>query len=122
MKSLITSEKSLMDIVVNSAVPDREGDDRHLPDGFKLPELDDEKMSKFTDGAIDGIYIYHTAHQPISDEAKLTRVFLAGFFIAFPTRSMITSPHARIQPFSGTKASAGIASTWTVYPIITSVQ
>lgn len=74
MKSLITSEKSLMDIVVNSAVPDREGDDRHLPDGFKLPELDDEKMSKFTDGAIDGIYIYHTAHQPISDEANAIMV------------------------------------------------
>ena len=41
----------------------------------------------------------------------LTSVFFAGFLMALPTRSKITSPQAMTQPFSGMSASAGIAST-----------
>ncbi len=69
MKSLLT-DNSLFDRIANSVVKDANGDDVHLPENFRLPELPDEKLAKFADGAIDGIYIYHTQHHPISDEAK----------------------------------------------------
>ena len=69
MKSLL-SDNSIMDVIVNAAIPDKDGNDRHLPDGFRLPELEDEKLARFADGAIDGIFIYHTEHQTISDEAR----------------------------------------------------
>ena len=69
MKSIL-SDNSLMDCVANAIVRDADGNDNHLPDGFRLPELENENLSKFADGAIDGIYIYHTAHQPVSKEAK----------------------------------------------------
>ena len=69
MKSII-SDNSLFDSVANSVIQDGSGGDIHLPKDFKLPELPDEKLAKFADGAIDGIYIYHTEHQPISKEAK----------------------------------------------------
>ena len=69
MKSLL-SDNSIMDVIVNATIPDKDGNDRHLPDGFRLPELEDEKLARFADGAIDGIFIYHTEHQTISDEAR----------------------------------------------------
>ncbi len=69
MKSIL-SDNSLMDAIVNAALPDQDGNDRHLPEGFRLPELEDEKLAKFADGAIDGIFIYHTEHQSMSDEAR----------------------------------------------------
>ena len=69
MKSLL-SDNSIMDVIVNAAIPDKDVNDRHLPDGFRLPELEDEKLARFADGAIDGIFIYHTEHQTISDEAR----------------------------------------------------
>ena len=69
MKSIL-SDHSIMDAIVNATLPDNDGKDRYLPEGFRLPDLEDEKLSKFADGAIDGIFIYHTDHQPISDEAK----------------------------------------------------
>ena len=68
MKSLL-SDNSIMDVIVNAAIPDKDVNDRHLPDGFRLPELEDEKLARFADGAIDGIFIYHTEHQTISGEA-----------------------------------------------------
>ena len=67
MKSLL-SDNSLFDCIVNAAISD--GGERRLPDGFALPRPADENLSKFADGAVDGIYIYHTEHQPISPEAK----------------------------------------------------
>ena len=69
MKSIL-SDNSLMDAIANSVIRDSDGKDRHLPDDFTLPPLDDEKLAKFADGAIDGIFIYHTEHQPMSDEAR----------------------------------------------------
>ncbi|MBQ9901166.1 MAG: hypothetical protein IJM51_02080 [Clostridia bacterium] len=69
MKSIL-SDHSLMDAIANSVIRDKDGQDSHLPEGFRLPELDNEKLSKFADGAIDGIFIYHTDHQPISEEAR----------------------------------------------------
>ena len=67
MKSLL-SDNSLFDCIVNAAISD--GADRRLPSDFTLPRLEDENLSKFADGAIDGIYVYHTEHQPISAETK----------------------------------------------------
>ena len=69
MKSILY-DNSLLDAVVNAAIVDSDGKDRHLPDSFRLPALPDEKLAKFADGAIDGIFIYHTDHQPISDKAR----------------------------------------------------
>lgn len=71
MKSIL-SDNSLMDFIAGSVIRDSDGKDCHLPEGFSLPALDDEKLSKFADGAIDGIFIYHTEHQSISDDAKKT--------------------------------------------------
>lgn len=69
MKSIL-SDNSLMDAIANSVIKDKDGEDCHLPEGFSLPPLEDEKLAKFADGAIDGIFIYHTEHQPMSHEAK----------------------------------------------------
>ena len=69
MKSIL-SDNSIMDAIVNAAVRDSDMKDSHLPEAFRLPALADENFAKFADGAIDGIYIYHTEHRPISDEAR----------------------------------------------------
>ena len=73
MKSII-SDNSIIDAIVNAAIPDSDGNDSHLPEGFSLPALENEKLAKFADGAIDGIFIYHTEHQPISEEAHTVMV------------------------------------------------
>lgn len=73
MKSIL-SDHSLIDVIANAVIRDKDGKDFRLPEGFCLPELSDEHLAKFADGAIDGIYIYHTQHQPISDDAKKTMV------------------------------------------------
>ena len=65
MKSLL-SDNSLMDYIVNALLPDRDG----LADGFSLPSPPDKTLARFADGAVDGIYIYHTEPQPASDEAR----------------------------------------------------
>ena len=63
-----------MDVIVNASVSDKDGKDRSLSEGFRLPAIEDEKLAKFADGAIDGIFIYHTEHQSISDEARAVMV------------------------------------------------
>ena len=73
MKSIL-SDNSLMDVIVNASVSDKDGKDRSLSEGFRLPAIEDEKLAKFADGAIDGIFIYHTEHQSISDEARAVMV------------------------------------------------
>ena len=73
MKSIL-SDNSLMDVIVNASVSDKDGKDRSLSEGFRLPAIEDEKLAKFADGAIDGIFIYHTEHQSISDEASAVMV------------------------------------------------
>ena len=49
-----------MDYIVNALLPDRDG----LADGFSLPSPPDKTLARFADGAVDGIYIYHTEPQP----------------------------------------------------------
>ena len=66
MKSLL-SDHSLMDAIVNAVIPDRDC----LPDDFSLPKSSDPTLARFADGAVDGIYIYHTEPTPVSEEAKV---------------------------------------------------
>lgn len=53
---------SLFLLVANSI--DENGD---LPSDFSLPKQDDQPIM-FADGAMDGIYIYHMGHSPLSEE------------------------------------------------------
>ena len=71
MKSIL-SDNSLIDAIMNAAVPDSDGRDSHLPEDFALPAPADENLARFADGAVDGIFIYHTEHRPISDDARKT--------------------------------------------------
>lgn len=57
--------KSLYE-VISSCVTD----DGILPEKFKLPERTKEGGITFADGAMDGIYIYHTAHTPLKENEK----------------------------------------------------
>ena len=41
-----------------------------LQKSFKLPERTKEGGITFADGAMDGIYIYHTAHSPLGEPEK----------------------------------------------------
>ena len=57
--------KSLYEVISSSVTADG-----ILPERFKLPERTKEGGITFADGAMDGIYIYHTAHTPLNDNEK----------------------------------------------------
>ena len=57
--------KSLYKVIAESVT-----EDGVLPKDFKLPERTKEGGITFADGAMDGIYIYHTAHSPLGETEK----------------------------------------------------
>ena len=57
--------KSLYEVISSSVT-----DEGILPEKFKLPERTKEGGITFADGAMDGIFIYHTAHTPLKENEK----------------------------------------------------
>ncbi len=64
-------EKSIIDMIIDNH------ENGYLKEDFHLPDENPEEEIKWSEGALDGVYIYHMAHEPVTDEQRETmcRVF-----------------------------------------------
>ena len=59
----MSEKQSIYEVIKASLV------DGRLPEDFSLPKDEDSDQNlPFADGAMDGIYIYHMPHTPMTDE------------------------------------------------------
>ena len=64
----MSDTNSLYSIIKSSLV------DGRLPEGFSLPRPEDSQEIPFADGAMDGIYIHHMEHTPMTEDDRAQMV------------------------------------------------